>query len=493
MHRTLIAVLALVAALPTLAATATAGDAPEQGRGTGALVERAARPQPSLRLFRAWLAAFNSGDRERYANFLIDTFPSRSPLLQQEMAFREFTGGFDLRRVIQVSGTRISGWVQERDSDQFARFRLRASAKTPRKILALELVAIPRPAAFPIRRLTESEAVAGVEALLRKKAAADRFSGTALVAKDGEVLFAGAYGQADRERAIPNALDTHFRIGSMNKMFTAVATLQLVEAGKLALDDPVGTHLRGYPNKDVATKVTVRHLLTHTGGTGDIFGPDYDRNIQSLREHSDYVKLYGSRPPRFEPGSRFEYSNYGFILLGAIVEAASGDSYYDYVREHVFRPAGMTSTDSLPESEDVPNRSIGYMRPYPGANSLQPNTLLLPWRGTAAGGGYSTVGDLLRFARALTSHRLLSSESTELLLTGKVDLGYGLRYAFGFVDGRDASGNGWVGHGGAFPGMNGDLRIYPKPGYVVVALANLDPPAAQRISDYLDPRLPLGS
>jgi CubicO group peptidase (beta-lactamase class C family) len=492
MHRMIITALALAAAVPTLTTTATAGDAPESARGTGALVERAARPQPSLRLFRAWLAAFNSGDRERYANFLIDHFPSRSPLLQQEMAFREFTGGFDLRRVIRASGTRVSGWMQERDSDQFARFLLKASAKTPRKILALELMAIPRPAAFPIPRLSEEEAVAGVEALLRTRAARDRFSGAALVAKDGEVLFAGAYGLADRDRRTPNTLETRFRIGSMNKMFTAVATLQLVEAGKLALDDTVGKHLRGYPNKDVATKVTVLHLLTHTGGTGDIFGPDYDRNILTLREHGDYVKLFGSRPPRFEPGTRFEYSNYGFILLGAIVEAASGESYYDYVREHVFGPAGMTSTDSLPESEDVPNRSIGYTHPYPGA-SLQPNTLLLPWRGTAAGGGYSTVGDLLRFARALTRHELLSPGSTELLLTGKVDVGYGLRYAFGFFDGRDAGGNGWVGHGGAFPGMNGDLRIYPKPGYVVVALANVDPPAAHRISDYLDPRLPLGS
>ena len=168
----------------------------------------------------------------------------------------------------------------------------------------------------------------------------------------------------------------------------------------------------------------------------------------------------------------------------------SGESYYDYVRENVFRPAGMTSTDSLPESEDVPNRSIGYMRPYLGSAWLQPNTDLLPWRGTAAGGGYSTVGDVARFADALTSHELLSPDSTELLLAGKIDLGYGFKYAFGFFDGRDETGNGFVGHGGGAPGMNGDLRIYPKSGYVVAVLANVDPPAAQRISDYLDPRLP---
>ena len=298
-----------------------------------------------------------------------------------------------------------------------------------------------------------------------------------------------ASGKADRERGIANTVETRFRVGSMNKMFTAVATLQLVEAGKLALDDPVGKHLRGYPNSDVATKVTVRHLLTHTGGTGDIFGPEYDRNRLQLREHADYVRLYGSRAPDFPPGARFAYSNYGFVLLGAIIEAVGGESYYDYVREHVFGPAGMTSTDSLPESEEVPNRSIGYMRSCPAA-PWQPNTDWLPWRGTAAGGGYSTVGDVARFADALASHKLLSPASTELLTTGKVALGPGISYAFGFVDSRDKDGNGAVGHSGGAPGMNGDLRIYPKSGYVVVVLANFDPPAAQRISDYLDPRLP---
>jgi CubicO group peptidase (beta-lactamase class C family) len=510
MHRLLIAPLALVAAVATVATTATAGEALEPGslalpalagagfgEGTAAraAVQSAAeaRRQASHRLFNAWLAAFNSGDRERYAKFLAKHFPSRVPLLGPEMAFRDFTGGFALRKLQRVSATRVSGWVQERDSDQFARFVLTVSASTPRQILSLQLVAIPRPAEFPIARLTEGEAIAGVEALLRERAAVDRFSGAALVARDGQILFADAYGLADRERDIENTLETRFRIGSMNKMFTAVATLQLVEEGKLALDDPIGKHLRGYPNKDVASKVTVLHLLTHTGGTGDVFGPDFAHMFWTLREHSDYVKLYGTRPPSFEPGSRFEYSNYGFVLLGAIIEAVSGESYYDYVRENVLGPAGMTSTDSLPESEEVPNRSIGYMRPHPGAESLQPNTLLLPWRGTAAGGGYSTVGDLSRFAEALTSHELLSADSTQLLVTGKVVLGPGIGYAFGFLDLRDRDGNSSVGHGGGFPGMNGDLRIYLKSGYVVAVLANVDPPAAQRITDYLDPRLPTSS
>jgi CubicO group peptidase (beta-lactamase class C family) len=121
-----------------------------------------------------------------------------------------------------------------------------------------------------------------------------------------------------------------------------------------------------------------------------------------------------------------------------------------------------------------------------------PNTDTLPYRGTSAGGGYSTVGDLLKFANALMSHKLLNAASTELLITGKAEAAPGGKYAYGFEDQRDKDGNGWVGHGGGAPGMNGDLKIYPKSGYVVAVLANLDPPAAQQISEFLDPRLPKG-
>jgi CubicO group peptidase (beta-lactamase class C family) len=200
------------------------------------------------------------------------------------------------------------------------------------------------------------------------------------------------------------------------------------------------------------------------------------------------VHLYGKRGLEFEPGSRWSYSNYGFILLGRVIEKVTGQSYYDYVRQHIYMPAGMTRSGSLPEDQAVRDRSTGYTKP-PGATAWLPNTDTLPYRGTSAGGGYSTVEDLERFAHALLSHELLSPDSTKLLITGKVNAGPA-KYAYGFEDARDADGNGWVDHGGGAPGMNGDLRIYPKSGYVIAVLANLDPPAAQRISEYLDPRLP---
>ena len=346
---------------------------------------------------------------------------------------------------------------------------------TPEATSALDLV---------LRRMTETEALAALSARAEKLAQKDQFSGAVLVARNGEVLLEDAWGRANREASIPNTLDTKFRIGSMNKMFTAVATLQLVEAGKLELDDTLGEHLPDYPNEDVASKVTVRHLLTHTGGTGDIFGPEFELNRSSLEELDDYVALYGARGLRHEPGARHEYSNYGFILLGVLIEAVSGESYYDYVRDNVFGPAGMTSTDSLPESEDVPKRAVGYMRPFSGGDYWTENHITLPVRGTSAGGGYSTVGDLVRFAEALESGELISKDTLAEATSPQAE-----QYGYGFgVQGEGSLRS--YGHGGGAPGQNGELRVFPELGYVVVGLSNLDPPAASGLVEYFALRMP---
>jgi CubicO group peptidase (beta-lactamase class C family) len=345
---------------------------------------------------------------------------------------------------------------------------------TPKASRALHLV---------LHRLNQADAVAALSHRAQEQSRADAFSGAVLVSRHGRVLLEGAWGRADRKAGAPNTPATKFRLGSMNKMFTAVATLQLVEAGKLRLDEPIGTYLPDYPNRDVASRVTVRHLLTHTGGTGDIFGPEFEQNRLKLRTHGDYVELYGSRGLTREPGHRYEYSNYGFIVLGAIIEAVSGTSYYDYVRDHVFRPAGMTATGSQPESEHVPGRAVGYTRPFRGAG-WKPNTDTLPWRGTAAGGGYSTVGDLMRFARALESGALISKAMlAEATREKQPEYGYG----FG-VQGEGSLRS--YGHGGGAPGMNGELRVYPRLGYVVVSLSNLDPPAATNLVEFFEPRMP---
>ena len=443
---------------------------------------------PAGRQFAAWLALFNRGDRDAYKEFIAKNYPSDPLPVDREMAFREMTGGFDVKQVERsTADTEAELLLQGRNSDQFARISVVVESAEPHRILGLELAEVPRPAAFPVPHLSAGDLIEAVRNRLDQEATVGRFSGTVLIARNGQSVLAEAYGLSDREHKTPNRLQTRFRIGSMNKMFTATATLQLVQAGKLGLNDPLGKYLPDYPNKDVASKVTIYHLLTHTGGTGDVFGPEFQAHRLELRTLADYVKLYGNRPLQFEPGSKWEYSNYGFILLGVVIEKVSGQTYYDYVRDHIYIPAGMTRTGSEPEDQPVSDRSVGYTSRGGGAE--HPNTEYLPYRGMSAGGGYSTVEDLLQFANALEGHRLLNQQYTELLTTGKVDLPGGHRYAFGFDDGT-INGIRCFGHGGGFAGMNGELEICPAVGYVVAVLANVDPPAADQISEFITSRLP---
>jgi D-alanyl-D-alanine carboxypeptidase len=462
------------------------GSLPYLGGFQTAVVEKPKTPAEEQ--FSGWLATFNSGDRARMEEFVLHFKDPNEHEVNGTMGFRQSTGGFELRKVEGSAPLRVSGLVQERDSDQFARFTMDVEAEAPHKITRFDLRAIPRPAEYPIERMSQSELLAALREKLEKDSAADKFAGAVMVAKDGKVIFKGAYGMADREKKTPNTLETKFRIGSMNKMFTATSILQLVQAGRIALNDPLGKYITDYPNKEFASKVTIQQLLTHTGGTGDIFGPEFDAHRKDLRTLQDYVNLYGKRNLEFEPGSRWEYSNYGFLLLGVVVERVSGKSYYDYVSENVYGLAGMTASGSLTEDQVVSNRSIGYT--HFGGSGLQPNTETLPYRGTSAGGGYSTVEDLLRFANAVTNHKVLDARNTELLTTGKVNTARGVKYAFGFMDDDTDATVRHFGHGGGAPGMNGELEIYPQSGYVIAVLSNLDPPAASRISDFVCNRLP---
>jgi D-alanyl-D-alanine carboxypeptidase len=345
------------------------------------------------------------------------------------------------------------------------------------------------PGADDATAAADSAFAAAVRTHLAAATQAGQFSGAVLVARDGRTVLEGAYGLADRERNVPNTPLTRFRVGSMYKMLTAVSALQLVQAGTLRLDAPLGTYLSDYPNADVASKVTLHHLLTHTGGTGDIFGPQFVAQRTELRNTSDYLRLYGTRGLQFAPGAQHVYSNYGFVLLGAVIERMSGRSYDDYVASRVLAPAGMTATGTAPEDSLVPGRAVGYMRQGGASGPLVSNAPTLPYRGTPAGGGYSTVGDFARFAAAVRERRLLDSAHTALLYTGKVTVGSSFQYAYGFID-RVVGGRRFVGHGGGAAGMNGELAFEPNGGYVVVVLSNLDPPAAGQVATFILNRLP---
>jgi CubicO group peptidase (beta-lactamase class C family) len=315
--------------------------------------------------------------------------------------------------------------------------------------------------------------------VLEKLSADDAFSGVVLVAKDGAPVVKEAYGMADKEANRPNQVDTKFLLASITKSFTAVAIAQLAEQGKLAVTDPIRTHLPDYPNPEVADTVTIHHLLTHTSGLGDHVNEKYHASKDTLRRVADYLPLFADDPLAFPPGERWEYSNAGYIVLGAIIEHVAGQNYYDYVDEHIFAPAGMTNSGFYERDQDVANFAMGYTGT---TYSRSKHTVWLPFKGSAEGGAYSTVEDLLMFERALLSHQLLRAETTELVLSGKTDIpdSPGLKYAYGFFEFRQ-NGIRIVQHSGGLPGVNTEFVMDFTNGYTVIVLSNYNYPAAEYV------------
>lgn len=425
-----------------------------------------------------WLAAFNGDDLRTYARFVRRHVPTLVPYLDDDLGLREASGGFHLLRS-EITGPReVTAWVRDRGWDRFSRVVLTAGDG---RIDDVAFLGAPVPADFHLPRLDEAGALEQLRRKLRAEAAAGRFSGAVLVARDGTVLFREAYGARTAAPARAAAPDTRFCIGSTGKMFTAVAVLQRVRSGALRLDDTVGTLLPDHPDTPLARQVTVEHLLTHSGGTGDFFGPVYDARQAELRTLADFIRVFGEREPAFAAGSRWGYSNYGFILLGAILERVAGMPWDACLERDVFVPAGMTSTSPFADGANT-------ARPLSGARQTGLRTL--PFHaGLPAGGGYSTVDDLHRFAVALREHRLLDAAHLDLLTRPRIDAG-SARWSLGL---RTAVRNGapWYGHGGSAPGVNADFAIYPQSGYHVVVLANRGHPHALNVAEHVGARLPL--
>jgi len=325
----------------------------------------------------------------------------------------------------------------------------------------------------------------------RDLTAADRFSGTVLIALAGEPVFEGAYGLADRSWEVPNEMGTRFDVGSINKDFTKVAVGQLLAAGKLSLGDTVLDLLPDYPNPEVGKRITVRQLLAHTSGLGDIFGPEFFRANKALyRTNEDYFDFFAEKPLLFEPGTDRRYSNAGYIVLGAIVARVSGTPYAEYVERHVFEPAGMTGATFAARDRIVHRVAVGYTRqdveppgdgPEAGEKGgLHPNLFMLPVVGMGAGSAVATAADLLAFDRALREHRLLDPRSTEWFFTGELP-------PEGEGTAREERASWPIGIAGGAPGVNAILE--GNAAHTVVILSNLDPPTAESLGIELSRRL----
>ncbi|HXE56963.1 MAG TPA: serine hydrolase domain-containing protein [Gemmatimonadales bacterium] len=328
----------------------------------------------------------------------------------------------------------------------------------------------------------EGELLAVVERELERLAAAGEFSGVVGMARRGKVLFLRGVGWANREAGIPVGPHTRFHLASLGKSLTAVAIGQLVERGQLRLDDSVASLLPEHDWHPEARGITVRHLLEHTSGLG-----------QADSAPAGIVAAVARAGPAFAPGTRWAYSNDGYEMLGAIIEKVSGEPYAEYVARHVLAPAGMRDTDFFPADTALPNRAIGYARretDYFGREPREPNTPRLRGkRGTAAGGAYATVPDLLRFADALHRGALLRRATLDTLTTpgwplpGPIP---GERYGYGFsvraVGGTRGFGNGG---GGANWGICSSLITLADGSATVAVLSNGDPPVCMQLAHRL--------
>lgn len=436
---------------------------------------------------RACLDHFNTGDPATFRTLITEHFqeePTDRAISLYSVLFQD-SKGLEVVRAEQSEEHSITMLARPRGFDGWGHLTVVVEPQPPHRVTRFGFFLRPCPADQKApHQLPETEIVTKLEDHLTNLAEQDLFSGSVLVARNNLVLFQGAYGWASRAYSAPNKVDTRFNLGSMNKMFTAVAIAQLVQAGRVALTDTVGKFLPTWP-QPAASTVTVHHLLTHTSGMGAFWNQQFEERKVRLRTVPDFLTLFQNDPLAFEPGARFAYSNNGFVVLGTIIEQVTGQSYFDYVREHIYQPAGMTDTDCYDVDDDVPNLATGYTRTSAlgtvHADRRFSNILQHVAKGGPAGGGFSTAPDLLRFATAMQEHRLLDAAHTELVLTGKVDAFPGTKYGYGFIDDR-SNGTRVVGHSGGFPGINSSLDMYVDLGYTVIVMSNYDPPTAAHVS-----------
>lgn len=475
-RRSLIGSSLALAALPLPAIAQTA---PPEDRQIAALL---AVLEPGAGA--AGRAAFHGG-------MLSPAGQARWPLAQFDRVIGEIaalSGGFDFVAAERQGATL---WLHLRARRQQVErtLRVRLDRDDPARIF--DVPAIPAPTPYPGRLPQGPIAAADLPELAARRiefaAMRDEFSGVCrIVSPAGEAVYEAAFGMASRVARLPNTPDTRFHLGSADKSFTALMVGQLVEEGRLSFETTLAEVLPDYPSAEFARACTIRHLLAHASGLGGLFDrPAYDRKLVTSRM-ADLFPVFAAEPPAFAPGTSAAYSNEGFVVLGAVIEEVTGESWYDLLERQIYRPAGMTASGhflhhSLPERV-----AIGYRYrddDHLGIDPRQPNHDFVDYRGHSAGGGYATVGDMTAYLRALHAGQILPRAAVDRLTSQQQP---GIReYGMGFIVKPFETGRTLVGHGGGGPhsGIGGMSGMIWESGWAFSVLGNYDAHFAGPIAD----------
>lgn len=383
------------------------------------------------------------------------------------------------RYELKAKGLKLDEWID---------ISLELEGKPPYKISALhglDISSIPAKTTEPMLGPGKSVEIPKYEAnvnakklkdldqWIKAKADQHQFSGVVLIAKDFKPLFHKAYGMASKRYKVPNTVETKFRLASVSKLFTATAILRLAEQGKLSLDDSLDKFLSIEEFADPRVKdVQIRHLLNHQSGWTSYWNvPDYTENRVQLRSVADYMAFIKKLPLTFDPGTNTAYSNSGYVVLGAVVEAASGMDYYQFIDQEIYKPAGMSHSGSFELDHIVENlatcyTNYDYRSERVGKDYPYENIFFSAPKGVPAGSSISTTGDLLNFLQAVVSNKILNATSVNFLRAR---------------NGAEGKPGAFIFHNGGAPGSNTWVQCNVENGYSIIVLGNYDPPTSTKV------------
>ncbi len=387
------------------------------------------------------------------------------------LSVKDTSRGFDVVDVAQREENRVTLRVKSKLTGELEGLSVRVDAAPPHKIVGIGMRPVPGDESKEASRLSVARIGAEIEGFVKKLADADVFSGTVLLAKGDQIVYKGAFGTANKDFGSLNRIDTKFNLGSMNKMFTALAIAKLVETGKLTVDDPLSKFIPDFPDAESAKKIKIKHLLSHTAGLGGYFSETWQmRSRGSIRTVDDMMAL--AKPDekmRFEPGTNWQYSNTGMLVLGKVIEVASGKSYFDFVDENILGPAGMKNTGCFELDRVNENLAVGYDKEFGDEGvKFRNNIFMHVMRGGPQGGCYSTAEDLHRFATALSAGKIVREDLVREFTTAKPDIS-SPNYGFGFGVSQDGKS---FGHGGGFTGISANLDVFRDTGWIAIVMSN---------------------